>query len=409
MPKNPKGFTYQATAFVQGTSIPNLAEVVASGPGVQRTWQNLDASLAGCRTATLNMGGTKVQASIQPLTLPPLGETSSAYAWDLTYSGIRLGVDLVVFQTRTYDGYLSYADLGSPPAATVAAFAKAAVTKVENGSTARLPDTFSITSAPVRTVHTTLGTVAYRAVGTGPPLVMITGYSATMNSWDRRLVDTLAQHHHVVIFDNAGTAGTQGLPAPLTVDSMANQTSALVGALGLKQTDVLGWSMGSMIAQALAVLHPGQVHRLILCAGYPGNGTALPPSRATLDQFESGDTQEMMATLFPSDQTAAQNTYLAAISSYPSSPPVSKATARAQGQAVDQWWAGQDPAGRHTSEISVPTLIADGTADRLDPLANSHTLANLIPRATLKLYPDAGHDFLFQDRAFTSLVDSFLG
>ena len=117
----------------------------------------------------------------------------------------------------------------------------------------------------------------------------------------------------------------------------------------------------------------------------------------------------MMATLFPSDQTAAQNTYLAAISSYPSSPPVSKATARAQGQAVDQWWAGQDPAGRHTSEISVPTLIADGTADRLDPLANSHTLANLIPRATLKLYPDAGHDFLFQDRAFTSLVDSFLG
>ncbi len=189
---------------------------------------------------------------------------------------------------------------------------------------------------------------------------------------------------------------------------MANQTSALIDALGLKQTDILGWSMGSVIVQALAVLHPSQVHSLILCATYPGTGATVPPSRATLNEFESGDTQKVMATLFPPDQTAAQNTYLTAISSYPSSPPAPKAIVSAQGHAVDQWWAGQDPAGRRTADISVPTLIADGTADRLDPLANSQTLTNLIPRATLKLYPDAGHAFLFQDQAFISLIDYFL-
>ena len=82
----------------------------------------------------------------------------------------------------------------------------------------------------------------------------------------------------------------------------------------------------------------------------------------------------------------------------------------AQGHAVDQWWAGLDPAGQQSAKIAVPTLIADGTADRLDPLANSRTLARLIPGAKLTLYPDASHAFLFQDQAaFIPLIESFLG
>ena len=82
----------------------------------------------------------------------------------------------------------------------------------------------------------------------------------------------------------------------------------------------------------------------------------------------------------------------------------------AQGHAIDQWWAGQDPAGRQAAKIAIPTLIADGRADRLDPLANSNILAELIRGATLKLYPDAGHAFLFQDQAsFVPLIESFLG
>ncbi|HET9076111.1 MAG TPA: alpha/beta hydrolase [Acidimicrobiales bacterium] len=409
LPKRPEGFTYQDAAFVQGTSIPNLAEVLATGPGVQQTWQNLDRSLAACRSTTLDIAGARVQAAIHTLPLPALGPPSSAYAWDFTYSGIRFGVDLVLFRTGAYDGYLSYADLGPPPAATVTAFAEAAVTKAGDGSTAAVPDTLSITTAPVRSAPTALGTVAYREIGTGPPLIMITGYGATMSSWDRRFVDTLARHRRVVIFDNAGVGATRSPPGPLTIDAMADQTSAFISTLGLDQADVLGWSMGSMIAQALAVLHPGQVRRLILCAAYPGTGAAVPPSRATLNGFESGDQAEVMADLFPADQRAAQNSYLAAISSYPGAPPAPAATVSAQGRSIDRWWAGQDPAGRRSAAISVPTLIADGTVDRLDPLPNSQALAHLIPRSTLQLYPDAGHAFLFQEQAFASLVDSFLG
>ena len=76
---------------------------------------------------------------------------------------------------------------------------------------------------------------------------------------------------------------------------------------------------------------------------------------------------------------------------------------------MDDWWAGRDPAGTRAAVIAVPTLVADGTADRLDPVANSRTLAGLIPGATLRLYPNAGHGFLFQDEtAFVPVIESFL-
>lgn len=410
LPKKPKGWTYRTASFVDGTSIPNLGEVLAQGPQAQQTWQRMESALAACRTATLLLAGTKVRAAVQPLAFPQVGQRSSAYAWTFTYSGIAIGSDLVMFQDGTYDGYISYSDLEKPPVAAVTAFARAAVSKAETGSTVSVPDNLSITSVPVQTVRTTMGRVAYRSIGTGPPLVMITGYGGTMQGWDRRFVDALARRYRVVIFDNAGVGRTQSLRAPLTIDAMANQTSAFIQALGLDQPDILGWSMGSMIAQALAVLHPAQVHRLILCASYPGTGAAVPPSRATLNAFESGNPQQVMAALFPADQTAAQNGYLAAISSYPSAPPAPKATVNAQGRAVDEWWAGQDAAGTRATDIAVPTLVADGTADRLDPVANSRLLANLIPGAKLQLYPDAGHAFLFQDQTdFVPLIQSFLG
>jgi pimeloyl-ACP methyl ester carboxylesterase len=118
----------------------------------------------------------------------------------------------------------------------------------------------------------------------------------------------------------------------------------------------------------------------------------------------------VIAALFPRGQAAAQNTYLASISSYPAAPATPVGTVTAQAHAVDLWWAGIDRAGRQDATITAPTLIADGAADRLDRLTNSHTLAGLIRGAKLMLYPDAGHAFLFQEQAaFIPLIESFLG
>jgi pimeloyl-ACP methyl ester carboxylesterase len=264
----------------------------------------------------------------------------------------------------------------------------------------------SVTSSPVRIAHTTLGSVGYRVVGSGPPLVMIMGYAGTMEVWDPRFVDALARHYRVVIFDNAGIGQTQALPVPLTIDAMADQTSALIEALRLGRSDVLGWSMGGMIAQAVAVRHPAQVRSLVLCATFPGTGTAVVPSQAAIEALTSADSGPY---LFPADQGRAYQAFVAAISEYPAASPVPAAVATSQKGASLQWFDGTDPAGGMTAAISVPTLIADGTADRIDATANDRDLADLIRGARLVLYPDAGHAFLFQEGTrFTTLIESFL-
>jgi len=265
----------------------------------------------------------------------------------------------------------------------------------------------SVVSSPVGVAHTSLGTVGYRIVGSGPPLVMIAGYPTTMEDWDPTLVDALARHFRVVIFDNAGIGDTQRLRGPLTIDAMARQTGALIKALRLPRPDVLGWSMGGMIAQALAVLDPSQVRRLVLCATFPGTAATVPPTTtAALTRLAP---QQLQAVMFPPNQVKAYNAYAAAISGYPPAAAPPKAVLAAERRAVGQWWAGRDPAGRKTAAISAPTLIADGTADWVDPLANARALARLIPAAKLVLYPDAAHAFMFQDPTqFAAVVESFL-
>jgi pimeloyl-ACP methyl ester carboxylesterase len=263
----------------------------------------------------------------------------------------------------------------------------------------KAPGTASVVSAPVRIAHTSLGTVGYRIVGTGPPLVLIMGYGWTMEDWDPRLVHALAAHHRVVMFDNAGVGDTAALPPPFSIDAMADQTSALIDALGLGRADVLGWSMGGMIAQALAVMHPAQVRRLVLCATYPGTGAAVVPTAAV--RQASSD--------FPANQSAASAAFKAAVAEYPAAPVAPQDAKVDQGSAVADWRVGIDTAGHEISRISAPTLVADGTDDQLVPAVNDHLLARLIPGARLVLYPDAGHAFLFQDiTSFASLVDSFL-
>jgi pimeloyl-ACP methyl ester carboxylesterase len=403
--ESPLGPTYGTASFVEGAGLPSLRESLASGAQSEGAWLRFSAVLASCRAATFVYKSTKVEATGNPLAFTRLGLSSSAYAWVVRVAGAPTGadVDLVLFHTANYYGYLSFLDVGPLQVSTVTAFARAAVAKATNGSTVPVPAALSIASALVQTVHTTLGTVGYRSIGDGPPLVMVNGWSGTMEGWDPLLVDSLAQDYRVITFDNAGIGRTQSLPAPLTVDAMADQTAAFIDALHLGRPSVLGWSMGTEIVQALAVLHPSVVRALVLCAPYPGNGAVVLPPRAIL--YASNDP----TALFPANQSGAESIYYGAIASYPKAPPAPEATDAAQLTASQQWWAGGDPAGHLVAQITAPTLLADGTDDRLDPTANVHLLARLIPGATLKLYPDTGHAFLFQDdTAFAAMVESFL-
>jgi pimeloyl-ACP methyl ester carboxylesterase len=267
-----------------------------------------------------------------------------------------------------------------------------------------------VLTAPIRVVRTSAGTVAYRELGSGPALLLITGANESMDGWPPSFVDALAAHHKVVVFDNAGVGRTSAVSAPalLSITAMAGQTSALISALRLGRPAVLGWSMGGMIAQALAVSHPAQVSRLILAATTAGTGKALPLPPFTIVSGLSP--AKVVAQLFPDNQAGAVRAYLNAIQQYPGLYAVPAATFHSQYLAAQRWMAGQDPAGRLTGDIRVPTLVAGGTRDRFMATANVRLLASSVPGAKLLLFDDAGHAFLFQDAArFIRAVETFTG
>jgi pimeloyl-ACP methyl ester carboxylesterase len=267
----------------------------------------------------------------------------------------------------------------------------------------------SIVEVPVKVAKTSMGDVGYRVLGHGPDLVLVMGYAGTMEVWDPHFVDVLARHFRVVVFDNAGIGATSALKAPLSIDAMADQTSALITALRLKVPDVLGWSMGSMIAQALAVRHPNQVHRLVLCAAFPGVGSAVQPSQADVAVLTGDNPAAAQADLFPTGQTLAADAFGGALSAYPSAQSSPAKVIAAQKAAVLAWFDGRDPAGREASRIVAPTLVADGASDRIDVAANDRAVAREIRGSRLVLYGGAGHAFLSQEGAnFTFLVRAFL-
>jgi pimeloyl-ACP methyl ester carboxylesterase len=266
-----------------------------------------------------------------------------------------------------------------------------------------------VLTAPVRVVRTSDGTVAYRELGSGPALLLITSAGVTMDGWPPAFIDALAAHHTVVVFDNAGVGRTSTVSAPdsLSITAMASQTSALVSALRLRRPAVLGWSMGGMIAQALAVSHPAQVSALILAATAAGTGKAQPIPQPTVTEFR--DPAKVVAGLFPMNQTAAARAYLNAILQYPGFYTESAATYRSQYLAVQRWVAGQDEAGQLEGSIRVPTLVADVTRDQFVGRANDRLLASSVPGAKLLLFDDAGHAFMFQDATrFIRAVETFI-
>lgn len=292
--------------------------------------------------------------------------------------------------------------------ASGAAFGPAAAATPTAAGAAASTSPPSIVDAPTLIAHTALGDVGYREVGQGSPILLVTGYSASMDNWAPSFVDALAAHHRVVVFDNAGVGETAPLAGPLTVSGMADQTSALISTLHLHRPAVLGWSMGGMIAQALAVRHPDQVGRLVLAATQAGNGRALPVPAAAAAALNSPNPLVVLSVLFPADQSAAEQAYLAGILEYPSLYDVPVAVRAEQSAALDQWFAGQDPSGQEVGRIRVPILIADGAQDALDPSQNAWILAQAVHGAPVLLFPDAGHAFLFQDSAqIVPILDLF--
>jgi pimeloyl-ACP methyl ester carboxylesterase len=267
----------------------------------------------------------------------------------------------------------------------------------------------SITDAPIRTVRAGQGEIGYRSVGEGRPLILIMGLAGTMDAWPPRFVDSLAARRRVITFDNEGIRRTTVGAGTLTIGRMAGDVASLIRALRLRRADVLGWSMGGMIAQSLARRHPKLVRRMVLCATAPGDGRATPPAADVISQLATG-TGNVFQLLFPPGHDSEAGMYARAITSYPSPSPAAPANVtQAQFGATARWLAGADPSGRPLRRLRLPVLVGGGGLDRLLPVANQRYLARALPNARLRVYPDAAHGFFVQHRReFVRVVDRFL-
>jgi pimeloyl-ACP methyl ester carboxylesterase len=269
----------------------------------------------------------------------------------------------------------------------------------------------SIADAPVRTVKAGQGKVGYRSIGKGRPLMLVMGLSGSMDAWSPSFVNALATQRRVIIFDNEGIRRSTAGRGALTIRRMGDDTASLIRALRLRRADVLGWSMGGMIAQSLARTHRKLVRRLILCATAPGDGKGTAPAPSVIAQLSgSGPSAGLFGLLFPPGQEAAANAYAAELVTYPRFAPRAPAAVTArQYAATTRWMLGQEPAGRSPGRIRQRTLVAGGQLDELLPFANQQHLAQAIPHARLVAYPDAAHGFLFQHAAeFVPEVARFL-
>ncbi len=268
-------------------------------------------------------------------------------------------------------------------------------------------------------LHVRVGdiTIGYRRVGSGPPLVMIMGFGGTMAEWDPTLISNLAARRTVIVFDNRGVATSTDAPdRRLTIALMADDTWRLIGALGYHRADVLGWSMGSFIAQELLLRHPQVVRRLILSGADPGGQHAVQASARVNAILANPHTKpaQLIRVLFPRNQQQAGFAYLHRVGSQsglrPDSFTVSPRILAEQNVAEGRlWYCRGCGAYPRLSGVTTRTLVADGRDDIAEPPVNSGIIAALIPTASLQLFPDAGHAFMFQyNRRFARVATGFL-
>jgi pimeloyl-ACP methyl ester carboxylesterase len=258
---------------------------------------------------------------------------------------------------------------------------------------------------------------AYREMGEGSvPLVLLQHFRGNLDNWDPLLIDALATSRHVVTFDNVGVGGTTGT-TPTTVEEMARGATAFVSAMGYDRVDVLGFSIGSFVAQEIALARPEIVRKLVLASAAPRGAAGMhgwsPDAIGAVGQRE-GSPEGYLAVFFTRSETSRQAGQQALSRMYTRQADrddeTTWATRLAQYDAVCDWGIPDHAALQRVSAIGAPVFIANGDSDPMILPRFSHLLAGLIPQAELKLYEDAAHGFLFQHHAeFAADVEAFLG
>lgn len=257
---------------------------------------------------------------------------------------------------------------------------------------------------------------AYRESGNGlVPLLLLQHFRGNLDNWDPALVDALVSTRKVVAFDNLGVGGTSGATQN-SVREMAHGATAFIAAMGFEQVDLLGFSIGSFVAQEIALLRPDVVRRVILASAAPEGADGMhgwaPAVIGAIGTPETSAEDYLSVFFTPSD--ASQQAGKEALGRMYSrqddrDEQTTWETRLSQYDAVCAWGIPNPALLQKVSAISVPVFIANGDSDPMILPRYSYLLAGLIPRSTVKIYPDSAHGFLFQHHAeFAADVAEFL-
>lgn len=276
----------------------------------------------------------------------------------------------------------------------------------------------------IRTTHVNAETLfveaagtryAYRRFGsdTGVPLIFLQHFRGGMDHWDPLITDGLGRDRPVILFDNAGVAGSDG-KTPETFEAMAEHVATFARAIGLQQLDVLGFSIGGFVAQALTLAHPQLVRRLILVGTGPRGGVPGTDPRVGPVAVNELPTMEDFLLLFFSPSAKSQAAGQAFWDRRHErkeqvDPPSSVEAMNAQLKALTDWTHAKGELFADIRTIKQPTLVVNGSNDIMVPTVNSYHLAQAIPDAQLVIFPDSGHGSQYQypDR-FLEYAKSFL-
>ncbi|OGO40127.1 MAG: hypothetical protein A2Z03_12235 [Chloroflexi bacterium RBG_16_56_8] len=246
-------------------------------------------------------------------------------------------------------------------------------------------------------------TIAYEIIGTGHPLVLITGVGYGRWFW-HKVVPGLAKHFQVITFDNRGAGDSDKPAGPYTVSMMAADTAGLLDALNIKGVYVMGHSLGGYIAQELVVTRPDLVAKLILASTNYGGTKVIPITAEAMKVLtdRSGDPVELVKRgigIACAPGFAEKHADVAAeLMQYRFTNPVPPAQYAAQVAAGAGTMAYSDEiVDRRMRAIQVPTLVVFGEFDMVVPPGNANLMAQRIAGTQLKILPGVGHMFPIED------------
>jgi pimeloyl-ACP methyl ester carboxylesterase len=236
---------------------------------------------------------------------------------------------------------------------------------------------------------------------TGVPVVFLHHFTAVLDDWDPAVVDGIAAERRVILVDLRGV-GNSGGTTPDSIEAMAGDAIAFLAALGLSSVDLLGFSLGGMVAQVIVERRPDLVRRVILAGTAPAGDQGPAATGAVLQgALEKASAQGKHPKHFlffspTATSQAAADAFLARLDERTEDrdAPVTNETIGAQLTALAKWEQGSSPAG--LTNVDQPVLVVNGDDDTMLPTISSFHLAQLLPDVQLSVYPDSGHGGIFQ-------------